>query len=814
MPDPARGEATAAFAPQTTSGSSTSIIEGLLGARTAIPSAPAGMVPRPDLSARLDLAASRRLTLVSAGPGWGKTSTVSDWASQHRPAGTVIAWLSLEPGDNNPAAFWTAVLQALRTTGRTPPGPSVFTLGPAETMSAGTLQAIYQGILGLDTPIVLVLDDFHSIRDPIVLDQVGRLLQHATPLKVVLLTRTDPVLPLHKLRLSGDMQEIRADDLALRPADIATLAHAAGVDLTGALLDRVFERSGGWPAGARLAMLHLTRTGATHDLTGFGGADRTIGEYFASEVLERQTPEMGRFLQLTSVADLICADLADAIVPGGHGHEHLEALERDLGFITVLEHNGRWYRYHPLLREMLEHSLVRNTPGDFREAHARTARWLAGHGELATALRHASKAADWTLFMTIFVEGGFLRLLGPDQRLVAELLSSVPFDVLPRSAALALCAGGLSFVQGPPSALAAHVAEARALIGQAPASIRHATEACLHVAECLLARMRSDPSALIASATAALAVLDQVSVPFVGWMSMRAVASNNLAVGFLWAGQTDQAHQLFLATIRQLENTSQHLPTLNAVAHLALCALVEGRLDEASHHAVAALNVAESSGLTSRFQVRTAYLVNAYIDLLHDDVDAADRSITAGLAATDEFDELAPATALLICQASAAVSRGRIRSARHALTAAEAAASRWTPPTFLTDWLTRAKTEMVLLGADRAERTALIADLRQPAQTLSPTRYVLPACSRHPGRFMLRTSWHNRCAPLPTEAASSIRPPRSRPGSCARSPLTVSAAPETPYDISAVPSISAWNTISGGRSSSAATNSCRHSSIS
>ena len=93
----------------------------------------------------------------------------------------------------------------------------------------------------------------------------------AVAFKVVLLTRTDPVLPLHKLRLSGDMEEIRADDLALRPADIATLAQATGVDLTGAVRDRVFERSAGWPAGARLAMLHLTRTGATHDLTGFGG---------------------------------------------------------------------------------------------------------------------------------------------------------------------------------------------------------------------------------------------------------------------------------------------------------------------------------------------------------------------------------------------------------------------------------------------------------------------------------------------------------------------------------------------------------------
>ena len=588
---------------------------------------------------------------------------------------------------------------------------------------------------------------------PILLDQVGRLLGHSTPLKVVLLTRTDPALPLLKLRLSGDIQEIRADDLALRPADIATLANGAGVHLTGALLERVCERSGGWPAGARLAILHLTRTGDRHDLTGFGGTDRTIGEYFTSEVLDRQTPEMGRFLQLTSVAELISAELADAIVPSGHGHEHLQALERDLGFITVLEHNGRWYRYHPLLREMLEHSLARNAPGDFREAHARAARWLASHGEPATALRHASKADNWTLFMTIFVEGGFLRLLGPDQRLVAELLTGVPYDVLPRSAALALCAGGLSFVQGPPSALAAHVAEARALIGQAPASIRHAAEACLHVAECLLDRMRSDPTTLIASATAALAVLDQVSVPFAGWMSMHAVASNNLAVGYLWAGQTDQAHRLFLTTMRQLEHTSQHLPTLNAVAHLALCALVEGRLDEARHHAVAALNVAESSGLTSRFQLRTAYLVNAYIDLLNDDVDAADRSITAGLAATDEFDELAPATALFICQASAAVSRGRIRAARQALTTAEAAASRWTPPMFLTDWLTRVKTEIVLLGAERAERAALTADLKRAA-TDSPTKQVSLAhllqasgevhAARRTGHIGMRRRQHRR----------------------------------------------------------------------
>ena len=177
-------------------------------------------------------------------------------------------------------------------------------------------------------------------------------------------------------------------------------ANAAGIDLSAALLDRVCERSGGWPAGVRLAILHLTRAGEAHDLTGFGGTDRTISEYFASEVLERQTPEMRRFLQLTSVVDLICAELADAIVPGGRGHDDLEALDRDLGFVAALEQNGRWYRYHPPARNARTHPRSKRTGRRPRGPCACCS--LAGKPRGTTVgLRHVFKADDWALSMTI-----------------------------------------------------------------------------------------------------------------------------------------------------------------------------------------------------------------------------------------------------------------------------------------------------------------------------------------------------------------------------------------------------------------------------
>src|SRR3954453_11959508 len=176
---------------------------GLLAARVAVPVRPAGMIARRELDVALDWpAAQRRLTVVSAGPGWGKTSTVSGWAS-HAGRDTAVAWLSLESGDDSLAAFWRAALYALRSTGSIPADHPLAVLSPTDQMSPETMQATYRGLSVLPSPIVLVLDDFQVIEDPAVLDSLAVLLRHELPLHLVLVTRTDPVLPLHRLRLSG-----------------------------------------------------------------------------------------------------------------------------------------------------------------------------------------------------------------------------------------------------------------------------------------------------------------------------------------------------------------------------------------------------------------------------------------------------------------------------------------------------------------------------------------------------------------------------------------------------------------------------------
>jgi LuxR family maltose regulon positive regulatory protein len=699
---------------------------GLLAARTSIPASPAGLVPRRAVHARLDRGVAHGLTVLSAGPGWGKTSAVADWAAKADENGGV-AWLSLAPSDDTLASFWTAVLYALHASGQVPADHRLAALSPVDAMSTAMLQPTYEALLTVASPSVLVLDDFHVIQDAAVLESIGPLLSRDMPLSVILLSRRDPVLPLHRLRLTGELTEIVADDLAFRRDELAAVMAAAGLNVGDDDLDRIRERTEGWPAGVRLAILHLSKHGSATDLSDFGGTDRSVAEYLVAEVLDRQTPELRPFLLQTSVASMICADLADAIAPGGRSRHHLEHLEHTNQFVNALGRDRQWFRYHPLLREMLEHVLARDQPAQFRAAHARAASWLARHHEPVAALRHAASAGDWTLFSTIFVQSAAPAILGPDRKIIAELLASVPFDELAPTTPLALCAWALSFLQEAPPSTSEHLAAARTLLPATPEAIRPAAAALVEMVACVVARTTGDAAGTRTTANAALAQLEQVSPPFPALRSLRAIATNNLAVGMLWSGQTQAARPVFRAAATEALATQHYLPAINALAHLSLCELVEGRLDEADEAARAALDLAEPRGVTSRFQVRCAYISQAFLDVLRGDAAAADRHGAAALAAVEGANEPAPALAVCICQALTAVARRRLRAAADALNAAGIAAKGWDRPAFLDDWLTRAATEVRLLDHRPAETAATVERLRASAR---PTATVQVCLSR------------------------------------------------------------------------------------
>ncbi|MFZ0529913.1 MAG: hypothetical protein WAL91_05190, partial [Propionicimonas sp.] len=369
---------------------------GAAGVRMRVPVPSLGTIPRPGVSRLLDAATTRRLTVVSAGPGWGKSTAVAHWLVSDRSQRDVpVAWLTLAAIDNHPEAFWQDVLGAIRASGALPAGHPLSHASTAGGVPAEVLATLHQGLDALPGPLLLVLDDFHLIDDATVIEAVQRLIDHDSPLRLILLSRIDPTLALYRLRLAGQVAELTSLELAFGPGDVERMGRASSLTLTSEDVDQLLVHTEGWPAGVRLATLYLSRPGRHHEITQFAGTERSVSEYLLAEVLEANTPQTQDFLLRTAVAGRLTGDLAEAIVPGSRGQAVLELLERSNQFVTALGADRVWFRYHPLLRDMLVHNLRRDDPPTFAAAHRATATWLATRDPLA-ALDHSAAADDWT----------------------------------------------------------------------------------------------------------------------------------------------------------------------------------------------------------------------------------------------------------------------------------------------------------------------------------------------------------------------------------------------------------------------------------
>jgi LuxR family transcriptional regulator, maltose regulon positive regulatory protein len=667
----------------------------LLAARTAIPRRATGTVVRPALDRRLDEAIAHRLTVVSAGPGWGKTTAVAAWASAQQDL--PVAWLTLESQDDTPSVFWREVLDAVVLSGALPSRHPLREVDPAGAVSPEVLRAVFRGFESLPAPLVLVLDDFHVLGKPEVLESVESLVRYQLPVRLVVITRMDPALRLHRLRVAGELAELSAADLAFDDEDVQAMAAAESRSLPADEAAQLVARTEGWPAGVRLAMIYLSRSGAG-GIAGFAGGDRSVAEYLVAEVLERQTPEMRDFLVRTSVVSPVCAELAEALAPDHPAQVRLEELARGNHFVTVLGPQGRWYRYHPLLREMLVGLARREDPQGYRDAHREAARWLATHEEPVRALRHAADAEDWSLFSAVFVESGAAALIGPDREAVESLLEGIPYPELPPSAALEVCAAGLATMRGRPAAARGHVDRARALLPENSPQLA-AIESLTAVFDAGSSRGLGDLPRIVPAARAALQALDRADWPFPAMPAYRTVAVNNLGVGLLWTGDVEGAREAFARVLDSLPPAGPTLPEVNALSYLALCDLVEGRLSRASARAAEALDAAARRGWATHLQLRPAHLVLALVRVVRGDPGEADLALASATAA--DFGGEEPVAALLsrVVQTFIAVSRGRIRAAEHALQAAHDAAEGWPPGSYLADQLRRAETDVRLLAA-------------------------------------------------------------------------------------------------------------------
>ncbi|GAA2863692.1 LuxR C-terminal-related transcriptional regulator [Pseudonocardia halophobica] len=362
------------------------------------PPAGRGLVRRPRLVSRLR-PTEHRLTVVDAPAGWGKTSLLVDWMDTCAES-VRVAWLALDPGDNDPVLFWSYVITALRD--RVPEvseqAMAALRAGPRALRDAA-LPSLLNELLGADTAVVLVLDDYHTITDRMVHETVALLIERLPRTAHVLVsTRGDPPLPLARLRAAGDLSELRADDLAFTDAEVATLLKDVhGLTLGSSDVHRLARRTEGWPAGLSLAAISLAslpRDAAGAFIDELIGSDRYILDYLCSEVLTRLPDALRDFVLRTSVLRRLCPPLCEELTGRADAAAMLDQAERAGIFVARLGGTGPWYRYHRLFRELLEHELSLVEPAALPELHRKAAVWFAGAGSVSEAIEHLAFAQE------------------------------------------------------------------------------------------------------------------------------------------------------------------------------------------------------------------------------------------------------------------------------------------------------------------------------------------------------------------------------------------------------------------------------------
>lgn len=368
----------------------------ILATKLYLPPLRPDVVSRPRLLERLNEGLHRKLTLISAPAGFGKTTLVSSWVAL---IDRQVAWLSLGAGENDPTLFLTYLVTALQTIAPTI-GEGVLGVlqSPQPPPSEAILTALLNEITTLPDHFVLVLDDYHVIDTKAVDQALTYLVEHLPPqMHLLIATREDPQLPLARLRARSHLTELRVADLRFTPSESsAFLSQVMGLDLSAADIARLSDHTEGWIAGLQLAALSMQ---GHQDVPGFiqafAGDHRYIVDYLVEEVLDHQPASVRNFLLQTSILDRLSGPLCDAVTDQQDSNARLEALERGNFFVVPLDDRRRWYRYHHLFAEVLSAHLMAELPDQISTLHRRASEWYERHGSAVDAIRHALQAFDF-----------------------------------------------------------------------------------------------------------------------------------------------------------------------------------------------------------------------------------------------------------------------------------------------------------------------------------------------------------------------------------------------------------------------------------
>jgi LuxR family transcriptional regulator, maltose regulon positive regulatory protein len=720
------------------------------------------LVARPRLIARLERDAGRKLTLISAPAGFGKTTLLVEWSREVAGDEGSVAWLSLDEGDNDPTRFLTYLVAALRSVDgdigagvlsalRSPEPPHI------ETMTA----ALINELAALPEEPTLILDDYHVIDSEPVHRILSYLLEHLpSNAHLIISSRIDPPLQLSRLRARNQMMELDAAELSFTLEEAATFLNSVmGLELSAEDIAALERRTEGWIAGLQLAALSMRdRRDVSGFVRAFSGSHRDVLDYLAEEVLERQPESIRRFLLDTSVLDYLSGSLCDAVTGRSDGQQMLERLERDNLFVVALDEERHWYRYHHLFTDFLRTRLERESLERASELHSRAAEWYEGNALNSVAVGHVLAAEDYEraaelveqVIGEMWFRGEVMTLLGWLEGLPEGAKRRRPRLLLEHATAL-MWVGRLEGVESL-------VGEAERIVDAAaegtdegsPSSVENIHRQYLlgyaAATRAWHANLLGNPQSGIEFARRALELLPDDPRP-------RTFAAFSLAAAYSFAGDFEAASAAF-AEAAELGLAAGHdYLALGAMGHQARLQMARGRLHEADGILRPALGFATERGDVSlpatgevqvamgellyewdeldsaedrlkegvRLAERTGQLgsqVDGYVSLSR--VKQAQRDTDGAVETAQEAERLARSSSVRQFIVEAAGWKSRLHLAQGELAAATSELERVgmgdDDPVFVREIKQSARARLLIAQGEHDEALRLLADLREAAQ--------------------------------------------------------------------------------------------------
>jgi LuxR family transcriptional regulator, maltose regulon positive regulatory protein len=614
----------------------------LLATKLHLPRPRPDFVPRQRLADRVDKGLAHGLVLVCAPAGYGKTVALADWA---RRSGRPVAWLSLDAGDNDPVRFWRHVVAAV---GSAKPGVAERVLPlfgpPPPSLFDGLVTALINELAAQpgDDEAVLIVDDYHLIDVEPVHESLLLLLEHLpSGLQVVLASRTDPPLPLGRLRAGGQLAELRGAEFRFTAREAAALLHQVAERASSALSDAdvaaLTVRTEGWAAGLQLAGLSLRgQADVAGFVAAFSGSHRYVLDYLTGEVLEHLDEQVRDFLLETSVLERLSGELCDAVTGQSGGQAVLEHVEQAGLFLVALDEVRGWWRYHHLFADLLRARLQQERPARVAALHRAAAAWHQEHDLTDDAVRHALAAGD-AAWAARLIEQHFDATFQQGQRAtIHRWLAALPTDLVLTRTRLELAQAWMAVVGGHVEAAEMALEGAEHTSAQAAkepfepsvprgASLLANTSAAITIARGWLAWLRGDAEGTTSLASRACGEL------YDGDWLLTSMCQLELALADRLRGRLDDAERGFTSSLTGWRAAGERSSAVSVCDYLGQVHVAQGRLDAALDTYQMALDIAAGPDQPTLPAAGIAYTGMAEVEYQRDELDAALRHVTEGI---------------------------------------------------------------------------------------------------------------------------------------------------------------------------------------